>query len=483
MAGKRIKKKYFFLYPLIFIIIATIVFIGIQFFTKTGLFFVPGEINYDESLEDDEVTLLKEIFNDEIVLKDDVKISAYNTNEKLPLSENEILYSVKVPVTDFYDAREDISEFDDEEYEYIPLEELDNTKKLLTIDNEYYLDNFSKGAVYRILKFDSKSYEQEIKPHLTINQPVLLSKDSVLSFAQTGVTALSRGMNEKLYNNNDPLFFSSQLNSYLSGFDLTHTSNESSFSDYANSKNICSDWRFVETLTDIGLDIVELTGNHNQDCGDESAIETIDTYRENNIKIVGGGKTAGEASIPLEINEKGNSIAFFAFNQSTGGSTYDNTPGANQYYEDVAEKGISEAKEQGKFVIVDIQYFECNAYVAEYEKTTCDYANSSAGNQIGFFRHLIDLGADLVVGTSAHQPQTFELYNGGVIYYGLGNLFFDQAWWPGTSRSLVLEHYFYNNKLLQTRIQPTEFDHDLQPRLMDNTKKNWFINRLVEARP
>ena len=172
-----------------------------------------------------------------------------------------------------------------------------------------------------------------------------------------------------------------------------------------------------------------------------------------------------------------------AYNLSTGGATYDNTPGANQYYEENAVSEIAAAKERGDFVIVDIQYYECNAYASTYEDATCDYPQNTPGNEIGFFRHLIDLGADVVVGTSAHQTQTFELYGEGVIYYGLGNLFFDQVWWPGTTRSLVLGHYFHNGKLLQTKLTPTVYDANMQVQVMDSETAKWFIGRLVEAKP
>ena len=241
--------------------------------------------------------------------------------------------------------------------------------------------------------------------------------------------------------------------------------------------------RFIDTLTAIGLDVVELTGNHNQDCGNQAALDTIDVYEQNNIQIVGGGRNADAAAVPLEIKDKNNSITFLAYNLSTGGATYGNTPGANQYYEDNAVSEINAAKERGDIVIVDIQYYECSAYASEYEDPTCDYADSAAGDQVGFFRHLIDLGADIVVGTSAHQPQTFELYGDGEIYYGLGNLFFDQVWWPGTTRSLVLEHYFYNGKILQTRITPTVYDANMQTELLDKEIAEWFIERLAKVRP
>ena len=236
-------------------------------------------------------------------------------------------------------------------------------------------------------------------------------------------------------------------------------------------------------MTEIGLDIVELTGNHNQDCGDQAARNTIDTYVANNIQMVGGGKTAAEAAVPLQINQKGSGITFLAYNQSTGGATYDATPGANQYYEENAVAEINAAKERGDFVIVDIQYYECNAYASTYEDPICDRANSSAGDQIGFFRHLIDLGADVVVGTSAHQAQTYELYGNGAIYYGLGNLFFDQVWWPGTTRSLVLGHYFYKGKLLQTKLTATVYDNNMQTKLLDEETTKWWLTRLQSVRP
>lgn len=468
-----------------FFIVAVSAFFGFQFVTKTGVFTIPGQVIYDESLNQDELKTLQAIFTDDIVLKKDVVISASTSNERPVLSDGIYLVDIEVPVADFYDVRSDVSEFAESEYDFISVNNLEFNKKLLTIDNNYFLDSFNSGAEFRVITFDSELFNEEIKPLVEglFAEKKFPEKDNVLTFAQTGVTALSRGMNRKLSSVGSGEYFAEKIGGFLSSFDLTHTSNESSFTNAASSANICSDWRFKETLSAIGLDIVELTGNHNQDCGNDAAIGTIDYYNNAGIKVVGGGKTATEAAIPLEIDEKSNEITFLAYNLSTGGATYGNTPGANQYYEENAAREIKAAKERGDFVLVDIQYYECSNYVFTTENTTCDYANSAAGNQVGFFRHLIDLGADMVVGTSAHQPQTFELYGDGVIYYGLGNLFFDQVWWPGTTRSLILANYFYNNKLLQTKIVPTVYDENMQTEVMDEETKRWFINRLVQARP
>ena len=479
---------------LLVIVVGVLVCLFAQWFTKTGLFKIPGVVTYDESLTSEERQALASIFTEEVVLDKDVTISAEYAFEK-PTAASSVIYNIYVPVTDFYTVQDnlDISQAEnffadatisEVDFKMIPLDELDFKQKLLAVNGSYYLDDFNKGAVYRILKFDSEKFEDEILPLISgkISKSGF-SADEVLTFAQTGVTALSRGMNEKLTAVGDAGYFAEKIGGFLSQFDLTHTSNESSFSEMAGAHNICSDNRFIDTLTAIGLDIVELTGNHNVDCGATDARNTIDLYKEKGIKVVGGGKNAEEAAVPLEIDEKGSGITFLAYNQSTGGATVSEAPGANQYTEENAASEIKAAKERGDFVIVDIQYYECSAYASEYEDPTCDYANSSAGDQVGFFRHLIDLGADMVVGTSAHQPQTFELYEDGVIYYGLGNLFFDQVWWPGTTRSLVLAHYFRDGKLLQTKILPTVYDNNMQTALMDAETAKWYLERLIKVRP
>ena len=474
-----------------------VVFFGIQFITQTGIFAKPGVVVYDESLNESEIARLSEIFTEEVVLKKDVTISARNELILSELGENEFLYSVSLPVVDFYSSEENIIVDSADElftncldctYKMIDVDDLNFNQKLLKINGRYYLDDFESGAVFRILEFTSEKYEEEIKPLVDGKFVAGFSSSDVLTLAQTGVTAFSRLVNAKMNEVGSSEYFAEGLVGFLPKYDFVHTSNEASFSYSAPTSGatgtpICSDWRFGETLKTIGVNIVELTGNHNLDCGDDDAIATLNYYHDNEILTVGGGATASEAAVPLEIDGKGTNITMLAYNLSTGGATYGDTPGANQYYEENAVAEINSAKTRGDFVIVDIQYYECSAYASEYEDPICDYAGSSVGNQIGFFRHLIDLGADVVVGTSAHQPQTFELYGDGVIYYGLGNLFFDQYRWPGTTRSLILVHHFYKDRLLQTEVVPTVYDANFQTRLMDDETRAWYLARLISERP
>ena len=236
-------------------------------------------------------------------------------------------------------------------------------------------------------------------------------------------------------------------------------------------------------ITSLGTDIVELTGNHNNDYGAENNVKSIAAYREKNLKLVGGGENLAAAKIPLDVNDQ---IKLFAFNHSTssvanGQIATENSAGANPYNEEEFKTELAAAKAKNKFVIVNVQYFECYTY--PNSKVAFPECDKPIPNQKDFFRHFIDIGADMVVGTSAHQPQTYELYKDKPIYYGLGNLFFDQISWPDTMRSLILTHYFYQGKYLQTRISPTLYDENFQTYLIDETASREYLRRLVYASP
>lgn len=501
--------------PAIFLLIAALSFAVVWFFTNNFLT-KPGEITYDASLTDAEKSFLEGIFAEDVKLKNDVTISAATKNSPPGDDDDGLIFDILVPVADFYYPKSDIdsASLNTEitsadtstdpsttdttiintsadpsttdatnadtannaipEVTLTPISDLQPTQKLLALDGNYFLDTLDSGAYYRIFYLDSKDQTEArelIAPHLK-SRP---TKDNTLSFAQTGVTALSRAMNAKLSQVGDASYFAAHIKDFLSSKDYTHTSNESSFSDSATADNICSQPGMLDALTAIGLDVVELTGNHNQDCGDTDAAKTIDIYHENNIKTYGGGKTATEAAQPATIDAKNTKITLLGYNLSTGGYTTDDTPGANPYTNDKAKSDIATAKAQGDFVVVDVQFYECSEYDTAIENTACD---APVAGQADLFREISDLGADIVVGTSAHQPQIYELYHDKPIYYGLGNLFFDQSWWPGTTRSLILTHYFIDGKYVQTRISPTVYDANFQPALMNEETSAWFLARL-----
>ena len=490
------KKQHIALLIIIAIVVAiTVIFLLVNIFNK-NVIIKPGIITFDNSLSEDEKTFLDNAFKDK-TLRDDVKISA-ETVTTIPHPANlpsfdSILYDTYIPVSNFYNVGKDLTADealhasiihgsniakDDDNFYLISIHNIDGTVRAASIDGSYYFDIFLNnsedrnasiedivshntnpnytGAVFRLFKIDSNN---PIEAYSIISSalPGEPTSSSVLSLNQTGVTALTRQMQNKLNSVGTGSYFAEKIATFLSSTDLTHTSNEVSFANNCTNTvamAFCADYRMFDALTSIGLDVVELTGNHNNDWGTEANITTIDFYHENTIKTFGGGKDEAEAAIPLEIDQDDNRITWLAVNLSTstkanGQGASVNHPGANIYDEATTKTQIAEAKARGDYVIVDVQYFECYSYPEEgQEMPACD---APISGQEEFFHGLIDMGADMVVGTQAHQPQTFELYQNKPIYYGLGNLFFDQIYWPGTRRSLILTHFFYHGKLLQTK--------------------------------
>lgn len=489
-----------------FTVIVLAVFFGAQLVLTTGIFHPAGEIILADSLTEENINFINTNLPSDLTLASDVTIKYAESNVRYgdthpapepscdtsddsslcsdPEQIEYILYNILLPTTDWDNPEINISFASVWNSNLVSIWNLNKSQKLLKLDNAYFFDDMDQGAVFQYLQVSGQVEDvQKVTDILTSQIAAFPTQDEILSLAQTGVTALSRRMNAKLAQVGDATYFAEKIGSFLSSFDFTHTSNEASFSPLATSSNICSQPAMVDVFDTIGLDIVELTGNHNQDCGDDAAIATIELYEQLGIKTFGGGTTQDTAAIPLEIDAKDTHITLLGYNLSTGGYTLDDTPGANYYTKEKAQNDINAAKARGDTVIVDIQYYECNEYASTTEDATCDSASSAAGDQIGFFRELIDMGADVVVGTAAHQPQTFEQYHGGEIYYGLGNLFFDQSAWPGTTRSLVLVHYFLNNQLVQTRIVPTVYDDNFQTELMSDQDAANFLARLLKSQP
>jgi poly-gamma-glutamate capsule biosynthesis protein CapA/YwtB (metallophosphatase superfamily) len=375
-----------------------------------------------------------------------------------------------------------IDELLETEVAIIPSNQLSYLVKLLSLDSVYYLDNFQSGAIFRSVIFSGESASN--LNDLKLNS--LPNKDSTLKINQTGVTALTREMMNKLDAVNDPLYFSKNIGEFLADADITHVSNEVSFKEGCTYSRtlFCSDPRFIETLKASGVDLVEITGNHNNDLGSQYNTDTINLYRSLGWQTVGGGLNTQDAAKYFVADQKQSKVAILAYNypdSPTGGAIAgETTAGANSFNFDRIKTEIETAKQQSDFIIVDVQYWECYAYPDGYvEYPECDLP---IGEQESVFKQITDLGADMVVGTSAHQPQIYEMYNEKPIYYGLGNQYFDQTQWPGTERGIILTHYFVGGKLIQTKLSPTEYDEAFQTTLMNNSDAEQLLDRLNSAR-
>lgn len=410
------------------------------------------------------------------------KTKIYLPSDTSDVVRNGFVSSLKISQDSVYYIEDDFKEVSEDEIALAPIDQLNHEIKLLSLDDNYYLDDFASGAVFRQVEFSGNNTETLANLDLS-NLP---NKDSTLKVNMSGVTALTRLMMRKLSSVQDPKYFSAKIGEYLADADITHVSNEVSFQpgcQYSNT-SFCSPPEFIETLKASGVDLVEITGNHNNDRGNAYNTDSINQYHELGWATFGGGLNSAEAAKPFVADQKGSKVSFLGYNMAdglgSGAIAGDTTAGANFYTDEKAQADIKAAKEATDFVIVNIQYAECQAYPSGYvEYPVCD---SPIPGQEADFKQLIDFGADMVVGSSAHQPQTYELYKNKPIFYGLGNMYFDQYQWPGTERGIILTHYFVGGQLVQTKLLVTDFDENLQTRTASAEESSYLLERLNAAR-
>jgi len=371
--------------------------------------------------------------------------------------------------------------------------DLNFSMKILKVGDQYYLDNHDAGIPIRFYASLAENVDSFILGILKKN----ISTDSsvpevanLLKLNMSGVVAISRDLGSKMNSLQNYDYPAEKLGPFLSDADLTHISNEVSFVDgciVAAGMRFCARDQYMESITASGVDIVELTGNHNNDYGSANNGRSIEMYKALGMDYFGGGLNNEDASKILYKEVDGTKLAFIGYNwydttYKSGAIAWSDKPGANEYSEAKMASNIAEAKANADIVIVDFQFQECYCYPDGDVVYPICYKPLGNPDQKGVFRKAIDLGATIVTGTQAHQPQTYELYGDGVIYYGLGNLYFDQWNWIGTRQGMILTHYFDSGKYINTKLTPIYMDRSMQPDIATQAQADQLLKSLKTAR-
>lgn len=403
-------------------------------------------------------------------------------------------YDIQSTVLDSYsELVEKLSE-SDSNIGLVEFNDIDYQVKILEMDNEYYLENPSASipiSFYAKIKRNVDDFALSILSKYTGMGSNQWDESKLVKINMGGVVAMTRGLALKMDNLQDYAYPAREIGSFLADADLTHVSNEVSFVPDCQSYSglrFCSRPEYIQTLQEAGVDIVELTGNHNNDFGSKYSVQTIEKYKSLGMRYYGGGLNSEDASEILYEDLKGSTIAFIGYNYYD--SIYpsvalaaENRAGANFYSEEIMESDVKEARENADVVIVTFQFQECWSYPPTDVIYPICYKPLSNPDQKAVFRMAADFGADVVIGSQAHQPQTYELYGDSVIFYGTGNLFFDQNLWIGTRQGLIFSHYIYEGKLIQSKITPIYMGKDdLMPRLATQEQGDLLLRLLKEAR-
>ncbi len=348
----------------------------------------------------------------------------------------------------------------------IPFEKIEPKWKVLMIDGQ---SPIQKG-------FDPKDYPLAATYQLTctgVCEDDLSfqnrNPNKLTTVIMTGVTALVRATADRM-EKKGILYPGEEIRAMLREADITHINNEIPF--YAgcptpdpNQEGLvfCSDPDYIQLLTDIGTDVIELSGDHFADYGPEAMFETIDIYKANNLPYYGGGLDLEDGRKPLLLEVNGNKLMFIGCNYKTDyASATDTVPGSVPCDFEYETQQIAYYLSQGYLPIATFQYHEFK----DPEATP---------QQMMDFRTMAEAGAVIVSGSQAHVPQVMEFYKEAFIHYGLGNLFFDQ-FTPTKKREFIDRHVFYDGRYLGVELITTSLEDYARPRYMEPTERIDFLS-------
>jgi hypothetical protein len=365
-------------------------------------------------------------------------------------------------------------------FSIIPFENIEKEFKVFEIDSLSVFDKKedSSGDYPLELEITADGNEDNDLKNISdnIDYESITNKEegNLTTLMMTGCTALVRGTASRM-EQKGVTYPGEKIAETLKSADITHISNEITFvegnpRDKEDKIVFSSDPKYIELLRFVGTDVVELTGNHMNDYGPKWMVFTLEIYEKEGWQFFAGGRNLQESYKPAKFEVNGNKIAFLGCNQfgpQSYWATEDKAGAAPPNYDDY-EEIITELKKDGYIVIFTFAHQEIY-----------DYAPSAG--QITDFRRMADAGADIISGSQAHHPQAIEFYNKSLIFYGLGNLFFDQMYNTEVRQGMITKHIFYKGRHINTVIITTMLEDYCQPRLTDEAERYDILYNVFKA--
>ncbi len=292
--------------------------------------------------------------------------------------------------------------------------------------------------------------------------------------AMSGVTALVRATAAQM-ERNGILWPGEEVGPVLRSADIAHMSNEVSFAadcpfpDAYGGTTFCSRDPYFELIKDVGIDVIELTGNHLNDYGRDPLARTIDMYAAAGMQWYGGGRNLEDAARAATFDHNGNRIAFVGCNPVGPANDWALADAAGSRPCDGTLPGqIAQLRAEGSVVFATLQYNEHYVYYAPPDQQAA-------------FAELAAAGANVVSGSQAHHAQTFAFDDGTFIHYGPGNLFFDQMDMMGTRQTFVPTYVIHDGRLISVELWTGLIENWARPRVMTAEERADLLQTVFAA--
>lgn len=230
-------------------------------------------------------------------------------------------------------------------------------------------------------------------------------KTSITSILHFGDAMFDRGVRKRMTQGVD-LFSSLSSLGIMSDYEIRMLNLEGPIVEMDRSKCQQKIYNFqfatntAKILKREGFNAVNIANNHIYDCYNTGIVSSQKYLSESNINIIGNIKP--ENNYKIITTNNGRKVVLVGVDITI--NTYPN----ESFFEN-----LKKLKSENDSMIVDMHAGE-------------EYLIRANDKQKELAHKLIDSGADAVIGHHPHVVENMELYNGGIIFYSLGNFIFDQ---------------------------------------------------------
>jgi poly-gamma-glutamate capsule biosynthesis protein CapA/YwtB (metallophosphatase superfamily) len=231
----------------------------------------------------------------------------------------------------------------------------------------------------------------------------------------------------------------------------------------------------VQTLSAVGVTAVALANNHILDFSEEGLAETLRTLQSARIPYTGAGLNEAEAATPVFIHKSNYSIGLISYtdNEPTWkagpqkcGTNY--IAIANKQDQQKVLSAVRQLRREVDLLVVSLHWGP-NMRI-EPPPLFVDFAHQ-----------LVDQGADIIHGHSAHIFQAVEVYRHKLILYDTGDLVDDYVVDPELRNDLsfLFLAELRNGALYRLKLIPTAISR-YQANLAQGSDFNWSLKHIQQ---
>lgn len=296
----------------------------------------------------------------------------------------------------------------------------------------------------------------------------------------TGVIVPARCVQAAIDTAGDSDYLYDEVRGIIQGADLAVGTLNATISDYPPRTGCVSTYVLVggsenaDALQRAGFDVMSVATNHIKNCGlsncgDRAFFDTLDNLKRVGIFPVGAGEDLSQAMEPYVIDINGVTYGFVSLGQLEPLTfASQDEPGIAVLTEQNLVSSIQAASELADVVVV----------LPHWGPEDVPYPNWS---QRSLARLAVEAGADLVVGNHTHVIQAYDVIDGVMVFYGLGNFVFDQDWARDHQQGVILQVTFQGEEVVDYQFIPTHVDPDGRVHIAGQEEAAEILARIEEV--